>query len=93
MHFHIVWGPIVSSKPSVLDFTDKQEALDKFIEIGKAIELAENFKDLPGTATKFELDSETLVIKLETNQTRICFLYCGHKDCESRKKANESMLN
>lgn len=92
MHFHIVWGPIVSGKPNVLDFDDKQEALDKFVEIGKAVEQAEKFEDLPGTATKFELDDKTLVIKLETHQTRICFLYCGH-DCKSHKKTDDFSLN
>lgn len=92
MHYHIVWGPISGTKPSVLDFDNKDEALNKFIEIGKTIEEAEKFENLPLTATNFELDSETFVIKLETYQTRICFLYCKH-NCSDFEKSQLSSLN
>jgi len=78
MHYHIIWGPISGQTPSILDFDNKDEALDKFTEIGKTIEEAEKFDNLPLTATNCVLDDQTFVIKLETYQTRICFLYCEH---------------
>ena len=90
-HYHIVWGSILSQEPSILNFLDKEEALTKFEEIGRAVEEAEKFPNLPGTATKSEVDPKTLVIKIETHQTRICFVYCEHNDCDG--KPNELALN
>lgn len=92
MHYHIVWGPITSKEPTILNYTDRTEALEKFIEIGQAVEAAEKFDNLPGTAVKFQLDKQTLVFKVETTQTKICFLYCEH-ECPSEEKPFKHQLN
>lgn len=81
-HYHIIWGAITGKDPSILNFTDREEALSKFEEIGRAVEEAEKFPNLPNTATKSEPDRDSIVIKIETLQTRICFVYCNHKDCD-----------
>ena len=75
MHYHILWGLITAPEPFILNFSDKTEAIDKFIELIKDIE-GDKVKDGPPPWTEKKLDDHTTAFQVQSEKYKYMLVYC-----------------
>lgn len=80
MHYHIFWGLRSAEAPSILNYANKLEAIDRFIDLVKEIE-GESVKDFAPPWEEVQMDKNTFMIRMETIQYRYCLVYCQN-DCD-----------
>jgi len=91
MHYHIFWGLRTAEEPFVLNFSDKQEAIDKFIALVKDVE-GESVKDGPPPWDEKRYDENTLVFRILSPQYKYLLVYCKNK-CNTEKAAYPLNVN
>ena len=77
MHFHIFWGLKTADEPFVLNFSDKTEAIDKFISLIKEVE-GDSVKDGPPPWKEKEFDKNTYVVQVNTDLYKYMLIYCNN---------------
>lgn len=91
MHYHIFWGLKTADEPFILNFSDKDEAVDKFISMIKDIE-GESVKDGPPPWEEKRFDENTYVFRIQTDLYRYMLVFCD-SDCEEKEHTNPLMIN
>ncbi len=78
MHFHIFWGLKTADEPFVLNFSDKTEAIDKFISLIKEVE-GDSVKDGPPPWKEKEFDENTYVVQVNSELYKYMLVYCNNE--------------
>lgn len=78
MHYHIFWGLRTADEPFILNFSDKQEAIDKFISLIKDVE-GESVKDGPPPWEEQKFDKNTHVFRVMSPLYKYMLVYCENK--------------
>ena len=76
MHYHIFWGLRTADEPFILNFSDKQEAIDKFISLVKDVE-GDSVKDGPPPWEEQKVDNMT-VFRIVSPLYKYMLVYCGN---------------
>lgn len=84
MHYHIFWGLKTSDEPFILNFSDKNEAVDKFISLIKDVE-GESVKDGPPPWQEREVDKNTYVFRIISPLYKYMLVFCKNK-CDINTK-------
>jgi hypothetical protein len=90
MHYHILWGSNATDHPSVLNISDREEAISKFIEIVKTIEGAD--KDPPPWEQK-TLDDKTYFFRMVSPTHKYIIVYCEHNCEKEAQPQHRASLN
>jgi hypothetical protein len=90
MHYHIFWGLKSADEPFILNFSDKDEAIDKYISLIKDIE-GESVKDGPPPWEEKAFDKNTYIFRIMTDKYKYMLVFCDN-DC-SKEHANPLMVN
>ena len=91
MHYHIFWGLKNAEEPSILNFSNKQEAIDKFISLIKDVE-GDSVKDGPPPWEEKKVDEKTLVFRIVSDSYKYMLVYCGYA-CETEIPAFPMNVN
>lgn len=78
MHYHIFWGAKGNKEPSIMNFSDSNEAMEKFIDVCKTCKIEEQSPK----QDKIILSDKITFIRLESLQFRLCFVSCK-ENCSS----------
>lgn len=81
MHYHIFWGLKTAEEPFVLNFSDKTEALDKFISLIKDVT---GEVELPQKEKEF--DKNTYMIQVNGGLYKFMLIHCNN-ECDLDKPA------
>jgi hypothetical protein len=82
MHYHIFWGLRTAEEPSVLNLSDKDQAIDKFMELIKEVE-GDSVKDGPPPFDEKKIDENTYVVRVVSPLYKYMLVYCqNHCDNE-----------
>lgn len=76
MHYHIFWGLKTADEPFILNFSDKTEALDKFISLVKDV----TGEEAPPQKEK-EFDKNTYVVQVNSGLYKFMLIHCNY-DCD-----------
>ena len=85
MHYHIFWGLRNAEDPFILNFSDKQVAIDKFISLIKDVE-GESVKDGPPPWDEVKIDEKTYAFRVLSPQYKYLLVYCEN-NCKHEKSA------
>lgn len=91
MHYHIFWGLKTADEPFILNFSDKDEAVDKFIALIKDIE-GEAVKDGPPPWEEKKFDENTYVFRIQSDKYRYMLVFCDNT-CANKEHTNPLMIN
>lgn len=75
MHYHIIWGSNTAAEPAVLNFSNREEAIDKFIDIAKAVEGADT---IPPPMEEIWLDEKTSLYRMVSATHKYILIYCDN---------------
>jgi hypothetical protein len=75
MHYHIMWGSNTAEEPSVLNYTNRDEAISKFIEIVKTVEGADK---PPPPMEETVLNAKTRFFRMVTATHKYIIVYCDN---------------
>lgn len=81
MHYHIIWGPNTAESPSVINFSNRDEAIDRFIDIAKTVEGAHT---TPPPMEEIWLDEKTFLYRM-VSATHKYILICCNNGCSEKK--------
>ncbi len=81
MHYHIFWGLKTADEPFILNFSDKNEAIDKFISLIKDVE-GDSVKDGPPPWKEKEFDKNTYVVQVQSDLYKYMLIYCNN-ECDT----------
>ena len=90
MHYHIFWGLITADEPFILNFSDKLEAVDKFISLIKDVE-GDAVKDGPPPWEEKKFDENTYIFRIQSDRFRYMLVFCKN-ECNEEKQ-NPLMVN
>jgi hypothetical protein len=91
MHYHIFWGLKTADEPFILNFSDKQEAIDKFISLVKDVE-GESAKDGPPPWDEKKFDDNTYVFRILSENYKYMLVFCKNV-CDHKEHTNPLMVN
>jgi hypothetical protein len=91
MHYHIFWGLRTADEPFILNFSDKDEAIDKFVALIKDVE-GDSVKDGPPPWEEKEIDKNTYVVRVQSDMYKYMLIYC-HNECGDQKVPNPLLVN
>ncbi len=91
MHYHIFWGLRTAEEPFILNFSDRDEAIDKFISLIKEIE-GDSVKDGPPPWDEVELNDKTRMFRILSDQYKYLLVYCSN-NCNAEKPTNPLNIN
>lgn len=81
MHYHIFWGLKTAEEPFVLHFSNKTEALDKFISLIKDVT---GETDLPQKEKEFDI--YTHMTQVNSGLYKFMLIHCSN-ECDLDKPA------
>jgi len=80
MHYHIFWGLRTADEPFIINFSNKDEAVDKFTSLIKDVEGSESDDAPPWEEQDF--DKNTHVIRVQTPLYKYMLVCCAN-DCNN----------
>lgn len=90
MHYHIIWGPNTANMPALLNFSDREEAIDKFIDIAKTVEGANT---PPPPLEEILLDDKTRFYRMVSATHKYILVYCDNHCNEKKDETYQMVLN
>ncbi len=91
MHYHIFWGLRTAEEPFIINLSDKDEAIDKFISLIKDVE-GDSVNDGPPPWDEKEYDKNTYVVRVLSPQYKYLLVYCKNK-CDQKNHPNPLQVN
>jgi len=76
MHYHIFWGLRTTEEPFILNFSDRDTAIDKFIALVKDVE-GDSVKDGPPPWDEQKIGN-TLVFRIVSPLYKYLLVYCNN---------------
>jgi len=91
MHYHIFWGLRTAPEPFILNFSDKDEAIDKFIELIRSIEGYSDQDEIPAWR-EGEYDENTYIVQFRSENYKYMIVYCNNQ-CETKSTPYPMNIN
>lgn len=89
MHYHILWGSNATESPSVLNFSDREEAIGRFMEIVKTVEGTDK---APPPWDRAAIDDKTRFFRMVSATHKYILVYCDN-GCSEKKEFYPTTLN
>ena len=85
-----MWGPNTSETPAVLNFSDREDAITKFIDIAKTVEGGDK---QPPPMEEVVIDERTRFFRIISATHKYILVYCNNHCSEGKDKSYRPVLN